>query len=403
MPFQTLIKAVFDLLGAGGIIVASWKELAVLILMIRVLGSNKANSIRFPIVYTIFFSILVVIYFIFSDNYNDALISAKVFLFPLAIGYCAYKLPVTRQYERKVLGSVLVISLISFIIAHLQQYLFKTEFALFFGIAESLSDSDEIIYTQSALKILNIERMYGVFAGPNELGLYTALVVVILFYYTVSIDKFNFSYNRPLIICALIVAVFTLLQTFSRVSWIYVVVSLFTLLIVIEARKLFAKFSVISILIGCVVFITVYTIPEIEKIYISSINLEESSARARPEEFLLGLDQVIKNPFGYGLGRITHRSSHQVFHTEIFWWMTLLEIGIIGGGMLAGFYLINFIRLKKKIYYKTDTFFTAPATAFSIAYLLSGFGSLIVSEPIFLTYLWTFIGLGFNSYTIKNV
>jgi hypothetical protein len=76
--------------------------------------------------------------------------------------------------------------------------------------------------------------------------------------------------------------------------------------------------------------------------------------------------------------------------------MIILEIGLIGGILLLCLHFSVLFRIKKLFHKDLVNPFTITSFCCCAAFVATGFGSAIVAEPVFLTFLWLIIGMGLN-------
>jgi hypothetical protein len=296
---------------------------------------------------------------------------------------------VSNASENKILRVITYSSLLVFILGYMQQYYFKIEFAILMKIFESFGTEGELVFAYTAAKIEGIERMYGSFVGPNELGLYTSLILSVLLY---RLLIQNYQKGNRLILIVFTMGIFTLILTYSRVSWF--IFFLVTCYYIFQKSSSFKYLFWIFILSLCIFSLANILIPEFVDILEKSVTLQESSASSRADEFINGLSNIVQNPIGLGLGAIQYGSTNQIFHTEIFWWLVLGEEGIIIGGMLLSIY-INFAY--KLLRQSKINAFSKVMPIYLTVMIIAGFGSAILFEPIYQVILWIFVGLSFNS------
>ncbi len=98
----------------------------------------------------------------------------------------------------------------------LDYHLFKYQFAELMGSIYTIMDNGEIIYKQSASKIMGKERMNGSFVGSNELGLYLSLIFTLGVAFWMKIK--TFPSLRIIAFLLLLFSFVTLIQTYSRVG-----------------------------------------------------------------------------------------------------------------------------------------------------------------------------------------
>jgi hypothetical protein len=380
---------------------AAWKEISISIIFLKVLiSSNTKSGVRtydggFSNLLGALFIGIVVLFFLVSDHKEDALLSLRSFVFPIIMGYCIFRSEFNKQGTERLISWILVSAIISFVVGHMQTYIFPMEFALFHNIAGNNYFGTSV---SSAYTILDtVERMYGAFGGPNEFGLYSGIIVVFSLFLFLEIDKYNLKIASMLIILSMVLGVSTLLHAFSRVAWIFALLSSSVVFYSTSAVKRQNKIKVLLAIGFIVAFAFVITPADssLSRVLSSTVKLEESSASIRPGFLFDGLTMTVQNPLGIGLGLVNYKSSNQLYSTEIFWWLVTLETGILGGLLLASLYIVMVKRLIQNL--KTERYlnvFSLPAATFSVVFLAIGFGSVMPFEFTFLLYIWTFIGLG---------
>lgn len=396
LPLHYLLKCISGLFLGSSNIFSLWKEVIFLILFLRVLTENfyikKKVVHSLPIVLLVVFFILEITLFLLAPNKEDALMSIKAYLFPFLVAFVCSNMSISNFFFKKLFKTTIISVLLVCIIGYLQRYLLSVPFAFLMNMADGFDENGDLSFINSASLILGLQRMYGSFSGPNELGLFLALLTGFLTYFYVRIKGHRGL--KLFIAFASVVAAITLIQTFSRVSWAFA-----TLFFVIANFKRIANkntviVAVVMLFVGTILFLTT----DFGNVLMESITFQESSAQGRPDEFFSGLKMISTNPLGLGLGTVQYASSNQKWGTEIFWWLVFVENGLLVGLLLFLFYLyFGFKALSVH-----NLFSTFSASALLITVLL-GFASVIIFEPIFLTFLWMFVGLGFNKSLIKEI
>lgn len=407
IPFTLTIKSIFDNINGTGYLITLWKEIAITILFIRVnilkllfLSSNKEKIYRyskFPNLLIILLLILLITYLLFSNFFSDALLTIRTIIFPILLALTISKISLKNTDVKEIIHCFFYSSFICFILALLQYYYFSTEFSYFFNLIESISKDGVIQFKQSAAKIIGHERMYGIFGGPNELGLYSA--VSILFAFSIILfDLENiFKIRKTALIIFINVGFIVLVMTFSRVSMFFFIVGLAIMLVRIKLNiDSFIKILIIFTVI-LIEFIIIQSDKKSNEIYSKSLTLKEASSADRPRAFVNGLTKVIENMEGLGLGSVIYKSKHQAYHTEIFWWMIFLEIGIFGGFLYMAIILKILINIKHLIKRRIQDPLNIVSFSLLSCILLAGFGSTIIAEFVFLTTVWSLVGLSINA------
>lgn len=403
LPFHFLLKAVLNIVGTSYIF-ASWKELVIIILFVRVLVdfSMKKNRLNeyFSIVSVLLFILFSTILFILSPNKSDALVSFKNFTFPLMCFFVASHLKFKKINQFVFFKYVAYSTFLVIAVSHLQHYILKYQFAQLMGAIDTIMDNGEIVYKQSAAKIMGKERMYGCFVGPNELGLYLSLILVLSLSFCTNLK--GMTSFKVIAIVLLLCSLITLIQTYSRVSISVGFTACLCFFVFIEKKiKITLLVIILSFMLISIMF---FILPEAEEIIMASITMKEASAGDRLGQFFRGVGYISKEPLGYGLGTIQYNSSlPRAWPTEIFWWLLFGEMGIVFGGILFYIYIQTVLTLfKAKI--ESNIFLKIMPVYLSVI-MVAGFASVILFEPIFQVLLWSFLGLSVNKTisTIKHV
>jgi hypothetical protein len=390
LPFQYFLKNVFTAFLGSSSLISLWKEIIIIIVFLKILKRQyyydaKVNR-SFPLFFFIIIFSLELLLLLVAPVKSEAIVSFKVYCFPIITAYCCMHMAISNHFFKKLFRVILISSSLVFIISHLQLHFFSVEFAFLMDIADELSASGEVVFKYSASLIMGVERMYGCFSGPNELGLYTALVISFLSYFLLRQKMSKALYFITLIV--IIFAFATIIQTFSRISWAFL-----GIFFLVANYKILLKRN--TLIIGATVmglFAIFFFVTDFGEIFKSSIKFEEASAEARPDDFFSGIEMVAKNPLGLGLGTVQYGAEKRLWETEIFWWLVLVENGILIGGAFFVFY----ISMALKMLFKKKPIASFTGTILIIAIVL-GFASAIIFEPIFLTFLWALAGLALNS------
>ena len=398
LPFNFFLKtAMYPLIG-DGILFGMWKEAVLGVLFLKILYKIFTKKIAlnkyFPKWSIVVFFLGLCFLFVRAPIMTDALISFKSLGFSLIVFFVFAHVPIRFLTNRKLSFSIGISAIIVFIIAHLEQFFLTRPFAELYHVFKTQLPDGKIIYTESAYTILARNRMFGPMVGPNELGMYTSLILVYFSYitFTQTHDKRTQVYLWIL----LILGISTLIQTYSRASWAMFLMSSF-LVFVISIRKWrpilrFGLYVVIS------VSVMVAVNKDLRVIFMGSVTGQEASAGTRVATFGQSSEKIYAKPLGYGLGTIQYSTHNErSFKTEIFWWLVAGELGIVFGIILIIIYLVSSFNI---FYYWRTAMYTNTFTAVMPFYLFTvaaaGWASVIVFDPTFQEYLWSFCGLAIH-------
>ncbi len=155
--------------------------------------------------------------------------------------------------------------------------------------------SDSILHIAS--EDISFVRIQGTFSHPNSLGFFIALILPLLFYY--SIAKRTSNFGKKISSFAFIASFVALLLSASRLSWIIVAIEL---LYIYKKQRETNKLPVlykISGIIGVLV-LPILVIPRLSQFIITFG--QDGGANFRWNLIIQSFQIVSQNPFGIGLG-----------------------------------------------------------------------------------------------------
>ncbi|MFT4204994.1 MAG: hypothetical protein QM610_13910 [Chitinophagaceae bacterium] len=404
LPFHFLIKsALWPLIGEGRVF-GVWKEAVLGIVFLKIVYKIFTRKISlnkyFPVWSISVFFIGLVFLFVRSPIKSDALISLKSLGFSLVAFFIFAHVPIRFLTNPKISIGIGSSALVVFVIAHIEQFFLTRQFAELYHVFQTQLPNGKIIYTESAYTILARNRMFGPMVGPNELGMYTSLVLV-YFSYLFFTKQYHPRYKVGML-AILVLGISTLIETYSRASWAVFLMSSFLVFVVgVRKWKPILSFGM-YVLLSVAVMVAVNK--DLRVIFIGSVTGEEASAGTRAATFGESGHMIYQRPLGYGLGTIQYSTRNErSFRTEIFWWLVAGELGIVFGVILLLIYLITTFSLlhygQRAMYTNT---FTAVMPAFLFTVVAAGWASVIVFDPTFQEYLWGFCGLAINPLLTKS-
>lgn len=404
LPFHFLIKSAIDPFIGTGTVFGLWKETMLSVLFFKIIYKIFTKKITlnkyFPKWSVSIFFLGLLFLFVRAPNKLDALISLKSLGFSLVVFFVLAHVPIRFLTNRKVSIGIGISAFAVFVIAHIEQFFLTRQFAELYHVFQEQLPNGRLLYTESAYTILARNRMFGPMVGPNELGMYTALILVYFSYlfFTQKLTK----KDNVLLLAILILGISTLIQTYSRASWaIFLMSSFFVFVFFVKKWKpilYFATYVIVS------VAVMVAVNKDLRVIFMGSVTGQEASAGARVATFGDSSEKIYEKPLGYGLGTIQYSTQNpRSFSTEIFWWLVAGELGIVFGIILVLIYLItafNIFQYQQRAMYTNH--FTAVMPSFLITIVAAGWASVIVFDPTFQEYFWSFCGLALNPLLTKS-
>jgi|GEM_PF-4172666 len=404
LPFNFFLKsALAPIIGTGNIF-GLWKEGMLGIVFLKIVYKLFTKKITlnkyFPKWSISVFFLGLVFLFVRAPIKPDALISLKSLGYSLVVFFIFAHTPIRFLTNRKISAGIGISALLVFVMAHIEQFFLTRQFAEMYHVFQEQLPNGRLLYTESAYTILARNRMFGPMVGPNELGMYASLILVYFSYlfFTQNHDR----RLRIFLLAVLILGISTLIQTYSRASWAIFLMSSF-LVFVVGVRKWRPMLH-----FGIYVVLSVATMVTVNKdlrfIFMGSVTGKEASASTRVATFGTSSSKIYEKPLGYGLGTIQYSTKNKrSFNTEIFWWLVAGELGIVFGIVLILIYLIsafNIFHYWQRAMYTNSFTSVMPFYLFTI--VCAGWASVIVFDPTFQEYLWSFCGLAINPLLTKS-
>lgn len=397
LPFHAFIKNILALLYDGGYLFSYWKELVIMIMLIK-MGLNvkkyylDVNLLRLISVYTF----LIVIYYLVSDNMVVALSALRNHLFTLLLLILYSNISISLKTIKNLYMAMSISFFISYMAGYLQLFFFKIPLGYLMGRIASIDSGGYITYSTTSARILGYERMSGIIGGPNDFGLFVAISLLIVL--AIWISELKRIYSKPFQVFLIILLVFgsiALLLSFSRAGW-----TMFTAGFLLLAYVNNVKFSPIIIAIILPIAISIMPLfietSFISEIYQSTVSGQELSAADRVSNFLNGLSTILNEPFGHGLGTTDNRYDSMQYFAESAFINLIYEIGFIGFFALSGIFML----LARKSYkMKNENMFSGLSmTIILLTYLISMLSVNTYGMP-YIYISWIIIGIGIN----KNI
>ncbi|PZP50468.1 MAG: hypothetical protein DI598_05480 [Pseudopedobacter saltans] len=404
LPFNFLLKSVLYPIIGNGNVFGVWKEAMLGVIFLKIVYKLFTKKISlnkyFPKWSIAVFFVGLCFLFVRAPIKSDAIISLKSLGYSLVVFFIFAHTPIRFLSNRKISEGIGISALAVFFIAHIEQFFLTRQFAELYHVFKEQLPNGRLLYTESAYTILARNRMFGPMVGPNELGMYTSLVLV-YFSYLFFTQKHDLR-SRIFLLAILILGISTLIQTYSRASWaIFLMSSFFVFVVGVRKWRPILRFGV-YVIVSVAVMVAINK--DLRIIFMGSVTGQEASAGARVETFAQSGEKIYNKPLGYGLGTIQY-STHNTrsFNTEIFWWLVAGELGIVFGIILILIYLISSFNI---FHYWQRAMYTNAFTSVMPFYLftvvVAGWASVIVFDPTFQEYLWSFSGLAINPLLTKS-
>ena len=400
LPFHLFIKNTLFYYYGGGAIFAFWKEIAVILLIIKVLKTEKLTLNKNLFILIVFFIFTTLSYYLLAKNYGDALAKLRDHVFTILLFLAVYKCPINQEKIKGFLLTFTVTAFLSCIGGLLQQFFFNTFISTLKGSIDFIDESGYVQYRTVSARIMGFERMSGLFSGPNDFGLYCSFSLCICVYMLFSKTKIEIpSRAKVLTSITSLMLLACLILSFSRAGWVISFITIFYL--IVNKNIKFSPKIILVATVGTVVIASsvLIMIPKTFDIISASLTGKEASAAARSGILARGLEKISTEPFGHGLATSDNRSSSNEFFVESAFLNITYEIGIIGLLCLISLHL-QIIYLLKTANNNKHSPFSSIAIGLSLASLVVSFISINPYGMPYIYLWWLILGLGLNA--VKN-
>lgn len=393
LPFHAFIKNCFSFFLGSGQIFSFWKEIAILILLLRIALYSKIKiSGKILFLISCFFSYLIVVFLLTRDK-GIGLPTLRSHVFPIFLFFstCWYNFDTRSLKKLIILFSYGVI--ITNILGFVQLFVLKVPIALLMNNIDVITSEGYIVYNVSSFRIMGFERMAGVTGSPNILGFYNAFAIVFLFGILNNYRRIDLNIKeRRLITTASLLSVISIILTFSRAGWVIAFIGIIIMLLFGTIRirmKDIIKLTISAFVLSSLILIVV---PHSFNIISNSLKGKEASMEYRDESVMMGFDKISEEPLGHGLGTTDNNYDNEFF-VESAMINIIYEIGVIGVFlMFAVFFLVLLLSLKS---YRFNLL-SQISIALTIPSLLAFIASVNPFSFPFIFYWWFLMGLGLN-------
>lgn len=277
----------------------------------------------------------------------------------------------------------------------LQVYLYGYKYLMDFGFVDPSTSIQALKDASFEVYGVELQRANSIEVGPNELGLYLALLIALILSMLLAPGIISGA-KRKLYFIAIIVMLTCELHTFSRTAWIFTAVTALGLLCDLGSatRKVGL---ILTLMVLSSSFI--YLIPAVKVYILRTYKVADSSSIAHYYAYLDSLKQLELNPFGHGLGTASYKAglsftSERVFYAESFSMLVALETGVLGMLAYCGFpiLIVGAVRRRLKGFSQAPALWYPYAKWLVIATVISQVISIIPLDLLFQSYFWFFLG-----------
>lgn len=331
IPYHYLI---FGVLLSDIPIVKLWRDLVIILICLLGVSKKEIGKIDKYIFFHMIFIIIGVFYVFVSPYKEQAMNIFRVYVLPLILFDTVRRMDITAQEFKIIFKKIYINTIILCVYGIIQAYILGDSFLIKIGyfVNESgrLNDSYYLSGYGNIFFGRSIQRIVSTFSSANIFGFYLGLVFVISIflrnYFTVSKKKY--------VMFVFLVGI-TLLLTFSRSTWLALVISL-----VFSARRqvsIFIKKQYKSVILLTVLTIVLVAINHkiqqaLLHIFISSFSGTDTSMVSHYQTLDEAFKLIYEKPWGLGLGingpRALNYGSANLVESSIL--LIIFEFGILG-------------------------------------------------------------------------
>lgn len=397
LPLHGFIKFYLDSINSGGDYFAIWKELAIIILLIKQSQIKRISYLTYKIkLFTFILFALALTYTILSSApLSLALASLKNYFFPFLTLYLGANIIIKPKSVNKILLSFIFIIVFVNLSGYYEHFFKREYFLKILGGINQYGSDGNILYTSSSWTINETIRMFGIMGGgPNQFGVFNGICTSILF--GLFIAKAHFI-SKKLLIIVFLFSLSGLIFSLSRAGLGILAISSFIIVYNQKAKRSIKVLLVLLIIIALVYVIFSIYFPSVISIINDTLNGKEASSSDRGNNVIKGLLYIVDNPLGSGLGSSSLSFKSNAYFAESAIDNLAIEIGILGTMIYLYLQALIIKQLSRK-----HTQISYIALALSLSCLIISVFSINPYQMPSNYYWFLFVGLGLNNTLTKS-
>jgi len=402
LPFHAFIKNSLFFYFQHGTLFSFWKELVILILLLKLLYQRKKVYIdKNLFIFISLFIGLVFFYFAITNNLKPAISPLRDHLFSILLLVLFSNVGYKIGFSQKLIMWPSIAFFISYMLGFVQLFYIKIPLGYLMNRIEYITPGGYIVYTTTSARILGFERMAGFIGGPNGFGLFCAVTLLFIYIHRFTILNISNSKRfKAFLSASFFLGSVVLIYSFSRAGWAIFFGGLLLMLVALR-KKIRWSFILVPSFILVLMLLFAPKDSTITKVFDKTFSGKEASSADRVNGIKNGFSEIFKAPWGHGLGTANNQFPDlKEFFVESATVNMIYEFGFLGIILLLLIYFIiiirSFVRSKNNPY---------AALGFSIALvtILASFFSVNTYGMPYIYYSWAFMGLGLNKSIIKQM
>lgn len=404
LPFHTIAYNLVERYFGSGVILfafAAWKESVILLMLLALFGmrfvvNRQPLPVRWELLFPLFFMAVAVLFvptaYTLANGIQGYRYLFQGFLILLLLYVMQPRMDRLFLILPWMVGLGSLISIWGFYSRYVMDFY---KYLVAFGFVPDWMSQQQVqfnsVFSISGNLFL---RANSVFSGPNEFGLYLAILIVVTIALLLLRGPQLKASQRAFYSVALVIMAGGEIISVSRNAWIFVVVA--TVVLTLYSPGLVRKLRT-SITFGSLLVIIVALVPNMRLFLVRTLQLRDSSAAGRAQELVDRLGILLANPLGIGLGRANYKllsDDPAHVHTEFYLLIIGLELGWLGLAIylvMMGIFVFRSVQLSFSRD-STQRFVAMVAAALLLGTLSSQLLAAITMEWIFQYYLWFFVG-----------
>lgn len=362
LPLHTqIIYRILPLYGAPTSLCSIWKDLLIVLifyfLILNLFIKKKEFQITTLNFVALLFLCLLIVLVLVSDDFLQSLYGFRTFVEPFLAFIIASYIIVDKKSFNRFVCIFYSIGVFCSVWGIYQAAVLGGEFLIRLGYPSQYGRLHNSFYISFFL----FQRAVSTFSSPNTYGIYMQIIIMagLYLYHNKTIQN-KYIYYASQFIC-----ISGLLYSFSRSSWLALLLSFIVFYFFIYKINKTIKKGVISSIIMFIFFIILSFfnfdfVKPLSSHVANSVTLEDPSAVGHVDSIVQSVNSLLKNPLGHGLGQSGPRASVRTgkfLNAENSFLIVGLDSGVIG--LLL--YLLMFGCLlgtmyKKACFYPSDLF-----------------------------------------------
>lgn len=409
VPFHTLVYSLIGLYIDSGITQQAfslWRELTLALILLAslrrlfVLQSGKATTAP-ELLAILLFAAYGALYIPISESLVIGLLAYRYIFEGVLVLFVLYFLRPSLDHVQRLVkwmlfeGAILAAwGLVSAYVLDYYAYLQQ------FGFISPYMSRDFLHYSSTfSISSSLFMRASSIFGGPNEFGLYLAILLVVAVGALLFDRSRLSSTQRRWYSLAVFMMGAGLLSSISRAAWVLVLIALVVMWTRLSGSKRKIQLAILFLGVGVLL---IFAVPNLQLFLLRTLNLEDTSAAGRLNILRNNFSSIASNPLGLGLGTSNYKFINPATNTSVeegtesYLFMIAIELGWPGLALYLGVIGIFAWKLSARTranYTFARRLWALIGMSLLVATPIVGLTSVVTVDWIFQVYLWFFVAI----------